>query len=268
MCELLGMSFNLPVRPSISFTGFRRRGKPNPHGWGLAFYPDESVQVFKEPIQATKSHLFEFLKDYKAIKSKIFIAHVRNSTKGTKSFKNTHPFSRELNAKDYVFAHNGTIDNCSKLKLGKYEPIGETDSEHVFCHILSYIEHKNITEWDKEGFQWLYERLLAINNFGTFNCLFSDGRLLVCYFDTNEHKGFYFVHREPPFNQIRLNDEDWEVNLAEEKDPRQKGFIVATKPLTNESWEKLIPGELIVFKDGRMIYSNFRNVEKSLHSAA
>ncbi|RKZ00432.1 MAG: hypothetical protein DRQ04_06230 [Candidatus Hydrothermota bacterium] len=23
MCELLGMSFNLPVRPSISFRGFR-----------------------------------------------------------------------------------------------------------------------------------------------------------------------------------------------------------------------------------------------------
>jgi len=42
MCELLGMSFNLPVRPSISFRGFRHRGEENPDGWGIAFYPDEA----------------------------------------------------------------------------------------------------------------------------------------------------------------------------------------------------------------------------------
>ncbi|RSN77202.1 class II glutamine amidotransferase, partial [Candidatus Methanodesulfokora washburnensis] len=39
MCELLGMSFNLPVNPRISFRGFRLRGKYNRDGWGLAFYP-------------------------------------------------------------------------------------------------------------------------------------------------------------------------------------------------------------------------------------
>jgi len=50
MCELLAMSFNLPVRPNISFRGFRHRGESNPHGWGIAFYPDESAQIIKEPI--------------------------------------------------------------------------------------------------------------------------------------------------------------------------------------------------------------------------
>ncbi len=45
MCELFAMSFNQPVRPSISFNGFRRRGKQNPDGWGLALYPDKLVQT-------------------------------------------------------------------------------------------------------------------------------------------------------------------------------------------------------------------------------
>lgn len=37
MCELLGLCFNLPVRPDIPFKGFRHRGANNPDGWGIAF---------------------------------------------------------------------------------------------------------------------------------------------------------------------------------------------------------------------------------------
>jgi len=54
MCELLAMSFNLAVRPNISFREFRHRGEKNRDGWGIAFYPDESAQIIKEPIRAKK----------------------------------------------------------------------------------------------------------------------------------------------------------------------------------------------------------------------
>ncbi len=37
MCELLGLSFNTPVRPNLSFKGFHIRGETNPDGWGIAF---------------------------------------------------------------------------------------------------------------------------------------------------------------------------------------------------------------------------------------
>ena len=82
MCELLGMSFNLPVNPSISFRGFRFRGEENPDGWGMAFYPDEAAQIIKEPISAKRSELSEFLQNYKGVKSKIFIGHVRYASRG------------------------------------------------------------------------------------------------------------------------------------------------------------------------------------------
>ena len=36
MCELLGLAFNKPISPSLSFRGFRHRGERNPDGWGLA----------------------------------------------------------------------------------------------------------------------------------------------------------------------------------------------------------------------------------------
>lgn len=68
MCELLGTSFNLPVRPRISFRAFSLRGRLNPDGWGLAFYPDESAQVIKELIRADRSLLSESLRESQAIK--------------------------------------------------------------------------------------------------------------------------------------------------------------------------------------------------------
>jgi len=263
MCELLGMSFNLPVRPNISFRGFRRRGEDNPHGWGIAFYPDKSAQVIKEPIRTTKSQLAEFIQEYEEIKSKIFIGHVRYTSVGSKSHKNTHPFHRELRGKEYVFAHNGTLDGYENFELGRFTPIGETDSEYVFCYLLHGIENIEISGWHNSGFDCLADILNEINTCGTLNCLFSDGEYLFCYHDVERYNGLYFLHRKPPYGEIRLLDEDWWVNLAEEKRPEQTGYIVATRRLTDETWESFQPGELIVFKSGEMVYSNKRSSIKT-----
>lgn len=258
MCELLGLSFNQPVRPSLSFRAFRHRGRNNPHGWGIAYYPDESVQVIKEPIEAGRSQLSEFIKNYPKIKSKIIIAHVRYTSGTSITHKNTHPFQRELNGKEFVFAHNGTLDNYKDLKTGRFKPVGETDSEYAFCHILNSMEEQNINvkDWRIEDFKWLHTKLKEINNYGRFNCLFSDGEYLFCYYDKDGYNGLCFVQRIAPFTTVRLVDEDFEINLAEEKEHTQKGFIVATRRLTDERWENFSPGELIVFRDGDMVFSS------------
>jgi glutamine amidotransferase len=267
MCELLALSFNLPVAPCVSFKGFRKRGEDNPDGWGLAFYPDKSVQIFKEPLSAKESFLSEFVEKYHKIKSQIFIAHVRKASKGSVYFRNTHPFNRELNGREYVFAHNGTLLNYEKkLKLGRFRPIGETDSEYVFCHLLSCIEERKIKEWGEGDFKWLSSKLRKINEFGSFNCLLSDGKHLFAYHDMNGYNALQFLHRKPPYSEIRLIDEDWRIDLGEEKDPRQKGYIIATRRLTNEEWKSFRYGELMVFKDGELIYSNKRKIIKYYHS--
>ncbi|RLG09391.1 hypothetical protein DRN73_09960, partial [Candidatus Pacearchaeota archaeon] len=77
-------------------------------------------------------------------------------------------------------------------------------------------------------------------------------------------RGLCFLGRKSPYGKIRLVDEDWEINLAEEKEEGQFGFIVATKGLTDEDWKPFEFGELLVFKDGKAIYSNYRNVSEIL----
>jgi predicted glutamine amidotransferase len=183
MCELLGMCFNKPLTPSISFIGFRKRGEINRHGWGVAFYPDSSAQVIKEPINAGASRLSNFLKDYNRMRSKMILAHVRHATVGDHTRQNTHPFSRELEGKEYVFAHNGTLRKGYRdgLPLGDFKPIGDTDSEHAFCHLLGEIRARKVGGWGKDDFRWLLSRLVEINRYGIFNCLFSDGEHLFAY---------------------------------------------------------------------------------------
>jgi predicted glutamine amidotransferase len=58
MCQLLVLSFNVPVRPEISSRGSMRRGRSNPHGWGLALYPvGKAAQVVMEPVVAAAAAL-------------------------------------------------------------------------------------------------------------------------------------------------------------------------------------------------------------------
>jgi predicted glutamine amidotransferase len=64
MCELLALGFNQPIRPALSFRGFRHRGARNRDGWGVARYDGPAAQVIKEPVTSEHSGLSEFIRDY------------------------------------------------------------------------------------------------------------------------------------------------------------------------------------------------------------
>lgn len=263
MCELFGMSFNKPVSPNLSFRGFSKRGDRNPNGWGLAFYPDKAVQIMKEPIRARDSPLSDFLKDYDGISSDLFIAHVRITSAGSTSYRNTHPFQREVGGRDYVFAHNGTLRGYGDLVLGRFLPIGETDSEHAFCHIINSISARGVVEWTSEDYRWMSQLFKDINSHGNFNCILSDGERLFCYHDANGYNGLKHMRREAPFERMRMMDEELEIDLQEQKDPTQRGFIISTRKLTDEEWVDFNPGELIVFSGGVIVYSSARDAVSS-----
>lgn len=261
MCELLGLSYNKTIRPNLSFRGFLREGENNPDGWGLAFYPDKSVQVIKEPLKANKSFLYEFIENYPRIQSKIFIAHVRQESISSISHKNTHPFQRELNGVEFSFAHNGTLKDYMSLDTSNFKPVGDSDSEYAFCHLLNRIKDKNIQKWDKNYFKWLYNQIREINEHGYFNCLLSNGEYLFSYYDTNSHKSLYYIPHDVIYNNLDLSDTDYKIRLELNEEKDYKGYIIATEPLTDDKWQKFNPGELIVFKEGNIIFKTSPNLE-------
>ena len=253
MCELLGMECNVPTDIVFSFAGLASRGgKHGPHadGWGLALYDGRMARVFLEPTAAAQSPLAIFVREH-PIKTLLAIAHVRRRTRGGAGLVNTHPFSRELWGRHWVFAHNGTIKSASRLRLGRFRPIGDTDSEHAFCALLGALDH------EFRDYPRSYADLVAaiaayakkIGSAGTFNMLLGDGTQLFARCATKLH----YIIRQAPFKKATLSDEDVCVDFAAVTTPRDRVAIVATMPLTrDETWTAGEPGTLWVFRDGKL----------------
>lgn len=267
MCDLLGLSFNVPITAKISLDIFQRRGEANPDGWGLAFYQDDRLQVVKEAHSAINSNLFDFMEQ--DIHSKSIISHVRRSTRGIPSYLNTHPFYRRCQIgsekREIAFAHNGTLTELNRLRFSEFTPLGETDSEQLLCHILDAISTYVIGSWEEDDFTFIEYKLREINDEkNTLNCMFSDGSYLFCYSDVNDHNnGLRFTKQVAPFGSVELVAHDERLGSIELRSELssaldQSGYLISTRILTGDKWTEFTEGELIVFKDGHIVYPRFR----------
>ena len=254
MCELLGLAFNKPISPGLSFRGFRHRAQRNRHGWGLAAINPTKAIITKEPIRADQSEASKSLRDDSTLVAPMFIGHVRAASCGNVNLRNTHPFSRRIQGSDFVFAHNGTLDTTPLKRRvdAMFTPEGETDSELAMCVLLSWMAREQV---DPCNYALIEDFLQDLNAAGNLNLLFSDGKRLYCYHDTGGYNGLCYTHRRAPFSQISLRDEDWEVDLREDKSPEQQGFVIASRKLTDgEDWHDFRHGSLMVFERGEAVY--------------
>ncbi len=256
MCELLGMECNVPTDIVFSFSGLALRGgRKGPHGdgWGLALYDGKAVRTFLEPTAAANSTLARFVKE-NPIKTLLAIAHVRKKTRGSATLANTHPFVRELWGRAFTFAHNGTVRRVRRFPLGRFRPIGDTDSEYAFCVLLDHLTHA-FTEYPKtpRGLTRFYKTVAsagrAIGESGTFNFLLGDGTHLFARCATKLH----YIVRRAPFRVATLADDDIQIDFSDVTTPKDRVVVVATMPLTrDEVWTQGEPGTLWVFDRGRL----------------
>src|SRR5438876_33146 len=185
MCELMGMCFHRPISADFTIREFAIRCEENADGWGLGWYPDRSLAIVKEPVRWQASQYTGFLEKYQHLLSPIYIAHVRHRTTGGEpTHADTHPFSRELAGREYCFAHNGTLTNLSaEFPLGRYRPVGATDSEYMFCHLMEELACRGEHLESESDWRWLHGKFAALNKGSKLNCLLSDGKRLFTYRD-------------------------------------------------------------------------------------
>lgn len=254
MCELLGMSANVPTDICFSFTGFLRRGGgtgPHRDGWGIAFYEEGGYREFRDPHPSVDSPIARLISDY-PIKSHVVISHIRQANVGNIRLANTHPFTREMWGRQWCFAHNGQLSGWQALTPSFYQAVGDTDSEHVFCWLMGELRqcfacppHDPEALW--KALHGLCERL---HELGVFNMLLTDGRHLYCYCATK----LVHITRRAPFGEARLCDAEMAVDFIEHTTPADVVSVIATQPLTdNERWTSMLPGELLVWRDGEIL---------------
>lgn len=256
MCELLGMSANVPTDICFSFAGhIKRGGDTGPHkdGWGISFYEGKGVRSFKDSKPGYCSRIAKMLTNY-PIKSKSVISHIRQANSGRISLENTHPFQRELWGKHWTYAHNGQLIGFEKLPLSYTRPVGETDSEHAFSWIIGQLSEYYSTP--PTDLAELTQRIGSygdiLREMGVFNMLMTDGEYMFCYCGNHLH----WLTRRAPFAKAELIDDIHFVDFRKETTESDVVSIIATQPLTkNENWHKMQPGELAVFRFGERVFN-------------
>ncbi|MGI1670481.1 MAG: class II glutamine amidotransferase [Neptuniibacter sp.] len=252
MCELLGMSANVPTDICFSFAGLMQRGGgtgPHKDGWGIAFYEGKGVRCFHDPNPSVDSRIANLIKEH-PIKSHVVVSHIRQANVGNVTLENTHPFQRELWGYTWTFAHNGQLDKALfSKKLSYYQPVGTTDSEFAFCWMLGEIRKQfperpeNLAELSAL-IQTLAEELREL---GVFNMLLSESTALFAFCGSK----LSWITRCAPFGEASLTDCDMTVDFMKETTPDDIVTVIATVPLTeNESWNTINPGQLVTFVKG------------------
>jgi predicted glutamine amidotransferase len=247
------MNCNIPTDICFSFTGFQKRGgETDVHadGWGIAFFEGKGVRLFLDPQPSAQSPVAELVRHY-PIRSLNVIAHIRKATQGIVSLENTHPFQRELWGKYWVFAHNGNLPQFRPELDGSFVPVGNTDSEFIFCWLLQCLRQQfdDRPPSSDELFAVLHELIYPLSGMGIFNFLLCNGDCLFAHCSTE----LSYIVRRAPFATAHLKDDDVMVDFSEVTSPDDRVAVIATQPLTdNEEWSIMQPGSLWLFHDGEV----------------
>ena len=247
MCQLLGMNANTPTDVMFSFTGFAVRAAQHQDGFGIAFFEGPGVRLMVDAQSARTSPIAEMVRRF-PIRSCHIVAHIRKATQGVVALQNTHPFVRELWGRYWVFAHNGDLRGFRPRLHGAFRPVGDTDSEHVFCWLMQELAkaHASVPSIP-ELTATLRELAPQAAAYGTFNFLLDNGQALWAHASTNLH----FLVRQHPFAHASLQDDDVTVNFAKLTSTHDRVAVVVTEPLTrDEPWVAFARGELRVFEGG------------------
>lgn len=228
----------------------------------MAFYEGADVFLLREPRAAAESDLVRYIEQH-APPSQLVISHIRRATRGEPALRNTQPFNRELGGHIHVFAHNGELSGIERRRdflPGRFRPVGDTDSEWGFCSLLDRLDDL----WMAAGgcLPPLSERLKAVaafagelREFGPANFLYADGDALFAHahrrIQADGHEG------PPGLHLLERSGDEPPADLATSgvklTSVRQETVLLASVPLTDEPWQPLPEGEVVVIMNGAVV---------------
>jgi len=261
VCELVGLSAANPIDLTFSLAQLARRGgyeAANLEGWGLAAYEDFDVYLAREPRPASDSRLRECMENHLPA-THLAISHLRQATLGLRCLRNTQPFVRTLGARKHVFAHNGHLPDLLQgaQQMDRWRPVGDTDSEIAFGILLTRLEKI----WSTDSPPELHRRIEVVEAFarqlrplGPANFLYSDGELLIAHGN----------RRIKPDGEIRppglvmhecydTTSQGFHGNGISAQRNGEAALIFASVPLSDNGWEPLSAGELVVARQGEIV---------------
>jgi glutamine amidotransferase len=260
MCELLGLSSNAAATVNVSLPRLAEHGRVSGtynDGWGVGYYEGADVRLIKDSAAVGDSEWIEFIASHD-LQSQLVIAHTRKATRGTRAYPNAQPFVRELAGRAHLFAHNGDLPGIftsDAFQAGRFNPIGETDSELAFCVLLDQMA----AIWTVPGaLPTLQDRFAVVSSFagqlralGPANFLYCDGDLLFAHGHRRKHAETGKVEAPGLVSLQRHCQQGIVADGLSIRSDDQLVTLFASVPLTSEQWEPLAEGELVAVSRGQ-----------------
>lgn len=148
--------------------------KGHEDGWGMGYYTDEGVHLFKKAECAQKSE--DYLKVVKKVTCEnppIVMAHLRKATPGTQvTDREAHPFLDD----NVLFCHNGSLWKMDG------SPLGEDLDSLIFFRTIQETSFR--------------DALLHFKNFNytSLTCLLTNGYTVWAYRDYREREEYYTLY--------------------------------------------------------------------------
>ena len=165
MCELMGMCFARPISADFTIREFAAHGKENADGWGLAWYPDRSVALIKEPVKWRASRYTGFLETYPDLQARSFTWPTCGTKRPAAYPRTPTRIPSCASGRDGSIASRTTVRSRGpfwELPLGRFRPVGGTDSEYLLCY-LEELASQNVALDTAAGCQHLHRTLAAVN---------------------------------------------------------------------------------------------------------
>jgi transglutaminase-like putative cysteine protease/predicted glutamine amidotransferase len=260
MPNVLAMSFEGELAPSFDLRCLSPQRKP-PDGWGIGYYPggDSAAEVLKEAAPPAGSIRSELVREWEHLASSLFVLHIRTATWGQISPANTQPFRRSWGGRDWLMAHSGSLSHRIEPTVPqRFEPIGSTDTELIFCQLMSMISNRgwrNLGDIDPEALRAFFAE---INDHGSVTSILTDGHDLCVYADRDPAHPVHVWTLLPPHDSLVFGDDDLQVDLTKRGIKSRKGVIICSNPLQPErnakvDWKQLAPGTLLRVRQGAVI---------------
>jgi transglutaminase-like putative cysteine protease/predicted glutamine amidotransferase len=260
MPNVLAMSFEGELAPSFDLRCLSPQRKP-PDGWGIGYYPggDAAAEVLKEAAPPPGSIRSELVREWEHLASSLFVLHIRTATWGQISPTNTQPFRRSWGGRDWLMAHSGSLSHRIEPTVPqRFEPIGSTDTELIFCQLMSMISDRgwrNLGDIDLEALRAFFAE---INDHGSVTSILTDGHDLCVYADRDPAHPVHVWTLHPPHDSLVFGDDDLQVDLTKRGIKSRKGVIICSNPLQPErtakvDWKQLAPGTLLRVRQGAVI---------------
>lgn len=232
MCELFGVCANKPQYINDYLKKFYCHSQSHPHGWGLACINGDDVNIEKEPIQALKSHYLKHRLSL-PIQSPIVLAHIRYATIGNVEYVNCHPYSmRDRFGIRWTLIHNGTIFQYPILDKYVQKQKGSTDSERILLYIIDQFNKQDHLLNTEERCALLDYLITDMSKGNKLNLVLTDGDNM--YVHTNYADSLYSLYDD-------------------------KSVIFSTKPLTHDDWTPVAMMTLLVYRDGKLLYTGTKH---------